>query len=407
MARSVGNSDFNQLFSRAGSETGPTFMPATGSNRFASAINAAQTLAGRETGWAALNRHVKANRRLGALKNMRQEGLTPADGEPYYMGLVQGLMEVGDVEGAETVRDKWLDVRTKMENLPSELHKQKMEELELTNEGALAAANARAGRDSTEGFSEPSTASTNFATNVVHGLLKEDDNYFSGEEHEQFKEVVGAHTWDTNDADKLKDLRLVLKNDPFTSRKINEVATLREQLRDQYPNMPIAGINNITKKLARGYTQVRGTDGNEYIVAPNEEFYRVTPRGLETVTADALAKANVEPPTMPERPPRAEMGQFGYDLINAGYPASQVYVPQSAEEALSNLQTGMATGIEAVTGAAGSLSETIVNAVGSDNVDAVFDMLEETGASLREVADATGTTVGQLLEWIGSQMPGK
>ena len=391
MARSVGNSDFNQLFSRAGSETGPTFMPATGSNRFASAINAAQTLAGRETGWAALNRHVKANRRLGALKNMRQEGLTPADGEPYYMGLVQGLMEVGDVEGAETVRDKWLDVRTKMENLPSELHKQKMEELELTNEGALAAANARGTRGTDKGFSEPSTASTNFATNVVHGLLKEDDNYFSGEEHEQFKEVVGAHTWDTNDADKLKDLRLVLKNDPFTSRKINEVATLREQLRDQYPNMPVAGINNITKKLARGYTQVRGTDGNEYIVAPNEEFYRVTPRGLETVTADALAKANVEPPTMPERPPRAEMGQFGYDLINAGYPASQVYVPQSAEEALSNLQTGMATGIEAVTGAAGSLSETVVNAVGPDNVDAVFDMLEETG----------------ILEWIRSQMPGK
>ena len=391
MARSVGNSDFNQLFSRAGSETGPTFMPATGSNRFASAINAAQTLAGRETGWAALNRHVKANRRLGALKNMRQEGLTPADGEPYYMGLVQGLMEVGDVEGAETVRDKWLDVRTKMENLPSELHKQKMEELELTNEGALAAANARGTRGTDKGFSEPSTASTNFATNVVHGLLKEDDNYFSGEEHEQFKEVVGAHTWDTNDADKLKDLRLVLKNDPFTSRKINEVATLREQLRDQYPNMPVAGINNITKKLARGYTQVRGTDGNEYLVAPNGEYYRVTSRGLETVTADALAKANVEPPTMPERPPRAEMGQFGYDLINAGYPASQVYVPQSAEEALSNLQTGMATGIEAVTGAAGSLSETVVNAVGPDNVDAVFDMLEETG----------------ILEWIRSQMPGK
>jgi hypothetical protein len=141
--RFVGDSDFNQLFSRAGSADGPAFTPAAGSNRFASAINAAQTLAGMPSGFAVLNRQVKSNLRLRVLGDLRKQGLSPADGAAYYNAAANLFAEAGDHEAAQTAYTRALEVdsmQADTEYKQSQTDKLKAETTGINNENDFAKA---------------------------------------------------------------------------------------------------------------------------------------------------------------------------------------------------------------------------------------------------------------------------
>ena len=299
----------------------PRYTQTTGAG--SALLNAISTDMSRDTPFATLSKHNLRGSRIGALRQARQEGLNPMQGEKYYERMFQLLQEAGDYDGASRAykrsvaaraeHDQRLasegarpligeaaaaEMKTKIQNLPESVHRRNME---LEKEKARHAAESYAARGGTStrgtgsgrGVTEVGDVSTADRINATRDLASTIVAAEAGDQNAQndLNTLYAQHPGlkDSIEGNReyfglggldMTNVFDTLEKDPRAFGAIDSRARQTLEFTKTFPNMMPEARQRLMQELNQGYVPIRHSEhGEVYQDRRTNELYRLSPDG--------------------------------------------------------------------------------------------------------------------------------
>jgi hypothetical protein len=323
-------------------EKRPVYTASTGPG--SNLLNAIATNMGRDTPFQTLSKGMLRHKRLGALKQAREEGLDPAQGESYYERMRELLEAAGDYDGANRAYQRSITARTEhdarlkseatrphikrsadlaiekqFQDLPSEGAKRDDVKRQAEHANAIELAGIQAGGTKLKGLAKANATTVSAAidshfsdpnSNLMSILAATNPNWTA------FEDQWGAGEYDSDTVAN----RQKLMKDPLYAGLKDRILTSSLTLQETFPFMNAKTAVTAALYDAQGFevwqdsegqTRARHRDdGTEYVIDSEG-----TPRKVQ-VSSDVVP-AGTETPTT-ETPTTETDGPalFGYDLRN-------------------------------------------------------------------------------------------